>query len=129
MPALNFTRFVDQVEDGRKTQTIRATRKRPIKVGDKLHLFTGMRRHGCRRLSPSKGVECYYTADIEIRRDPEGVSILVDARRYFALAYALISDDGFEDAHSFFDYFVPKVGDVFKGQIIRWFFWGERSAR
>jgi hypothetical protein len=36
MPAINFTKFIEKVEDGRKTQTIRATRKNPIKAGDRV---------------------------------------------------------------------------------------------
>ncbi|XHR27534.1 MAG: hypothetical protein ACFUZC_16510 [Chthoniobacteraceae bacterium] len=44
MPALNFLkRFADDVESGHKLHTIRAKRKHPIKVGDRLFLNTGMR--------------------------------------------------------------------------------------
>jgi len=51
MPALNFqARFADAVERGDKTQTIRAPRKRPFKVGDNLYLYTGMRTKWCRKL-------------------------------------------------------------------------------
>ena len=51
MPSLNLTVFIDKVESGEKRQTIRLHRKRPIKVGDTLYLFTGMRTKGCRRLT------------------------------------------------------------------------------
>lgn len=53
MPALNFQpRFAKMVENGTKRQTIRALRKdgRDPKLGDMIHLYTGMRTKKCRRL-------------------------------------------------------------------------------
>ena len=50
MPALNYTVFVDKVESGEKKHTIRKERKVPIKVGDKLIMFTGQRTTACREL-------------------------------------------------------------------------------
>ena len=51
MPALNFQeQFAAAVESGEKRQTIRSERKRPIKVGDTLYLYTGMRTKRCRKL-------------------------------------------------------------------------------
>ena len=50
MPSLNFTIFVGKIEDGTKRQTIRLARKRPVKVGDYLYFFTGMRTKKCRKL-------------------------------------------------------------------------------
>jgi len=128
MPSLNFTKFVDEVECGLKTQTIRRTRKRPIKAGDRLHLFAGARTKHCRRLSPPGGATCYYVADIEIYRHPyyfgvgvklDGVACSINEGR------AIIVDDGFESESSFFDFFVPNIGDVFHGYLIRWDWWGD----
>lgn len=48
MVSFNFTVFIDKVESGEKTQTIR--RKRRCKPGDRLQLYTGMRHKGCRKL-------------------------------------------------------------------------------
>jgi len=51
MPALSFNKqFARLVELGRKRQTIRVKRKRPIKAGDRLYLYTGMRTKVCRKL-------------------------------------------------------------------------------
>jgi hypothetical protein len=51
MPSLNFkAQFAESVESGSKKQTIRANRKHPIRIGDTLYLFTGMRTRNCRRL-------------------------------------------------------------------------------
>lgn len=51
MALLNFQKqFADLIEAGTKRQTIRAARKYPIKVGDKLYLYTGLRTKYCRKL-------------------------------------------------------------------------------
>jgi hypothetical protein len=51
MPALNFkSHFAGAVKTGLKLQTIRAHRKQPIKPGDRLYLYTGMRTKKCRLL-------------------------------------------------------------------------------
>lgn len=48
---LNFQiRFVPRIESGEKTHTIRATRKRPPKVGEICHCYTGLRQKGARLL-------------------------------------------------------------------------------
>lgn len=75
MPSLNFSVFVDKVELGLrepknplgKRQTIRKIRvlkgkPHPIKLGDPLYLFTGMRTKNCRRLNlnPEKCVETFF---------------------------------------------------------------------
>ena len=60
MPGLNFhKRFADNVESGRKRQTIRAFRVIPIKPGDMLYLYTGLRTKYARKLGqyPAKSVE------------------------------------------------------------------------
>jgi len=55
MPALNFqSRFADLVASGKKRQTIRPVRRHPIKAGDLLHLFTGMRTKRCKRLPSAR---------------------------------------------------------------------------
>jgi hypothetical protein len=47
MGLYNFQeRFVPFIESGEKTHTIRAKRKHPAKVGEILHLYTGLRRRG-----------------------------------------------------------------------------------
>lgn len=51
MVAYSFkARFADAVADGRKTQTIRAPRKRHARPGETLQLYTGMRTKQCRKL-------------------------------------------------------------------------------
>jgi len=52
MPALNFQKqFVELVRERKKRQTIRLVRKYPIKVGDKLYLYYGMRTKYCKKIA------------------------------------------------------------------------------
>jgi len=54
MPLLGFTKLLDKLLDGTKTQTIRKPRKHPLKVGDILHIFWKMRTKQCRKLGEAK---------------------------------------------------------------------------
>jgi hypothetical protein len=128
MPSLNFTKFVDKVENGSKTQTIRAIRKRPIKVGDTLHLFTGQRHPGCRRLSPPEGVVCTAVNTINIMGDPFSLAIIaVDGRELNSSdTIDLALRDGFDSAGDFRRFFIGEKRETrFHGQLIRWKWWGE----
>lgn len=127
MPSLNFTMFVDQVLDGRKTQTIRSLRKHPIKVGDTLHLFTGMRRPGCRRLSPKGGVICTHVAPCWMRISDDALPIIIVDGRELSTPeqLELARLDGFVTAMEFRRWFQGlRRTRVFDGQLIRWNYWG-----
>ena len=66
MPLLNFKQqFVDPIERGSKRHTIRATRKVPIRVGDKLYLYCGLRHKGAFRILPEPQT-CTKTYNIQI---------------------------------------------------------------
>lgn len=125
MPALNFKKqFEPHIRSKRKKHTIRAKRERPIKVGDKLYLYTGMRTKSCQKITEA---ECVKVEDIQIApyRTPLGPSaierfgIFVDGiplneDECEALAYR----DGFRDFKTmmlFWDGRLP-----FKGDIIHW---------
>ena len=47
---INFTKFIDKILSGEKCQTIRQPRKLPIKPGDTLNLYTGLRTKDCQLL-------------------------------------------------------------------------------
>jgi hypothetical protein len=119
--------FVDKVEDGRKTQTIRATRKIPIKTGDTLHLFTGQRTGNCRRLTPLEGVECIYVGRIfMLKRSPWSHLFQLDGRDLSTSDMIQLStQDGFPSLPDFLTFFLPKDQDDFLGQLIRWNYWAE----
>lgn len=115
MPALNFQkRFAGRVEDGSKRQTIRAMRKHPIRQGDRLYLYTGMRTRSCRKLG---GATAILVRDILITQTAvklDGDTLA--ARRVAELARA----DGFESVSEFKDFFRTQHGLPFRGQLIQW---------
>ncbi len=127
MPALNFhSRFAPLVESGLKRQTIRATRKRPIRVGDTLFLYTGMRTKHCRRLMVAR---CSFVAEIRIQKDPDMAHfdpspiayplVYMDGwRGCSALSIAIA--DGFNSLAEMVSWFHETHGLPFVGQLIRW---------
>lgn len=116
MPALNFQKqFADKIESGEKRQTIRALRKNPIKVGDKIYLYTGQRTSSCRKLCD---VTCREILDIEITGHG-GVwindkSLNDNEKKELAIA------DGFKDWPDMLRWFRYQHGFAFTGQIIEW---------
>jgi hypothetical protein len=59
MPPLGFNAFHNEVKNGKKRQTIRKQRKRPIKVGGTLYLYWHLRRKDCHLLRKAKFVETF----------------------------------------------------------------------
>ena len=55
MPVINFNGHTDLIRTFKQRYTLRADRKNPIKPGDKLYLYTGMRTKGAENLL--KGVK------------------------------------------------------------------------
>ena len=120
MPALNYTVFVDKVESGEKRQTIRRLRKRPIKVGDRLHHFAGMRTKHCRRLRAEE--EDYCKTEQRIRRE-SGLWYQRQVRAWLLMSWADIEliarRDGFECFWDF-DQWFSRYDDGEILQVIRW---------
>ena len=124
MPALNFKpQFVPFILDGRKTHTIRATRKYPVKAGDTLYLYTGLRHKGAKLLM---AVECVKAEQIEIlavaqRAPSTALNFMITISGQVldvSEKEALARRDGFRDfaeMMSFWDGRLP-----FSGQIIHW---------
>lgn len=121
MPSLNFqARFAPLVESGEKRQTIRANRKRPIKVGDTLYLYTGLRSPGARLLTTAVCSEAW---TIELRQTQARPEILFDGKplSWNGLgAHALAVRDGFENILELLAWFERTHGFPFRGQVIRW---------
>jgi hypothetical protein len=129
MPSLSFSKqFAAAVESGQKRQTIRAERRHPIKVGDRLFLYTGMRTKACRKLGE---VVCTNVKPVSITWQPFqlnhhrghwpvvkiGESVL-DGLELDAFAKA----DGFAGFEDFMQWFVGgrDEGRTFTGQLIEW---------
>jgi len=118
MPILNFQRrFADAVEYGQKKQTIRATRKYPIKVGDKLYLYTGLRTKAARKLGEAicTGVRTFEIMDNGLSFIVNGINLYYeDYMNRFAHA------DGFDNWQEMVRWFSKVHGLPFKGDIIQW---------
>jgi len=118
MPALNFKKeFTAHIYSGKKHQTIRATRKRPIKVGDKLYLYTGMRTKKCKKIGD---VVCTKAESIVIDRR---TGIIIDQKFYSLLSAKverLAKADGFKNKYDFLNFFISDKNPHFEGQIIYW---------
>ena len=126
MPALNFkAQFVPKIQDGTKRHTIRATRKVPVKRGDALYLYCGMRHKGAFRILPD-AVKCTETQTIQIQSLVGGVRIVIDGNELAEdEMQRLAQADGFENLAAFYHFWQTTHGDAqghvnFAGQIIHW---------
>ncbi len=116
MPALNFQeRFAELVENGEKRQTIRRVRKRPIKPGDMLYLYTGMRTKRCRKLRLAR---CEKVESIRIEK--YGGAIISDEGWIEpAFLQAFAEEDGFDSWEEMRDWFDKQYGLPFEGALIQ----------
>ena len=115
MSALNFQKqFAALVQSGQKRQTIRATRKQPIKVGERLYLFTGMRTKACRNL---RTATCRKVCGVELTANSIKIDGVLMSRMEFD---DFARDDGFEHYHQMRLWFEKNHGFPFTGQIICW---------
>jgi len=121
MPALNFSsQFAPAVESGDKLQTIRRVRKHPIRAGDRLVLYTGMRTPACRKLREAR---CIKTTPIRIC--PCTATVYLNDRRLSRLEAARVARrDGFGSLKAFCEWFretyrIP-YGHFFEGVLIGW---------
>ena len=106
MPSLGFNVFHNEVKRGKKRQTIRRHRKRPIKVGDTLYLYWHLRRKDCHLLRVEKCVETF--------TEPWGV---------LKVSEDIAKHDGFKSATEMCEWFnrtqdLPDDKELF--DVIRW---------
>jgi hypothetical protein len=120
MPLLNFkSQFVQPIREGRKRHTIRAERKIPVKVGDKLYLYSGLRQKGAFRILLD-AVTCTRVENIVIGYG--------EARRFVLTVDGQVLDrsererlaraDGFKDFDKMMEFWRGRL--PFKGNIIHW---------
>lgn len=140
MPALNFMpQFVDPIRAGTKHHTIRATRKVPVKRGDKLYLYCGMRHKGAFRILP-EAQTCTKTYPIRIYIKFVASALTLISEEVFVGEDRLLPDelatlaqaDGFPDWNQMRWFWMKTHGKNrrsmgskltivdFKGQIIHW---------
>lgn len=113
MVSFNFQPdFVDHILSGRKKQTIRQSKR--CNVGDKMHLFTGLRTRNCKRIAD---VICVKTDYCAIR--PSGLTF-GDADQW-PNADQFARDDGFMDFQDMLKWFQIKYGSsCFIGHVHKW---------
>ena len=117
MGALNFQKqFVNAVLNGEKTQTIRKARKYPIKKGETLYLYTGLRTKNTRKLKEVICEAVYHIiiTDKLVRFNSDITINTLEWLNIFARA------DGFKDWKNMIDWFHDTHGLPFKGQLITW---------
>ena len=134
MPGIDFKkRFAEMVKAGEKTQTIRKRRTPPIKEGDHLTLWTGMRTKNCQ---PLIDATCTKVAPIKIIPDRGEIwawdeeSEWQDADGVYGNFFLLKPDDadafakadGFDSLPEFFKFFANYPTDVlhFELVVIHW---------
>lgn len=122
MGLYNFQkRFVPFIESGEKTHTIRAKRARSPKVGETLHLYTGLRQKGARLLMR---VLCTKVEEITIDalkgRSLKGMyEVTIDAMPlHSSEKKQLAIRDGFENFKEMMEFWEGRL--PFEGHIIHW---------
>ena len=122
MVAYNFQKqFADDVETGRKRQTIRAGEPR-CKPGDALQLYTGMRSKACRKLRDAVCAEVRPIVIVHDDRMYGGTAIILNRRRLESPAdgRSLARADGFENAEQMCRWFEETHGLPFDGHVVNW---------
>jgi hypothetical protein len=125
MPSINFSVFVDKVISEEKRQTIRKMRKTPIKQGDKLFLYSGLRTKQSKLLGLTTCKEVFTIWLSDESGDMRGSKHTswglweMNAIELECLAKM----DGFENAEEMFQWFTKTHGQL-RGrrefQVIRW---------
>ncbi len=112
-------RFADKVATGVKRQTIRPTRKRPIKAGDFLSLrkWEG-KAYRSKQIELATGT-CIGVYDIEILEHTAIIDGLDYDRRGVGIHY-FATADGFESWGHMRDWFKETHGLPFVGSLIQW---------
>lgn len=123
MPLIGFTVFKDKILSGKKRQTIRVLRKKPVEVGDKLCLYWHLRQKDCEKLK-----EAHCTEEFQIQFDSGFIFTdkVIKGSLNCALSNKekdrLAKKDGFKNAEEMLEWFYSKYDDVEDRifQVIRW---------
>lgn len=120
----------DLVEAGVCRQTIRASRRYPVKVGDRLYHYRGLRTPNARKLRAGVQDFCQQTFPVELRAKKGGSVWIVDGterEKTDTVLLDIATRDGFGSVEAMTDWFLknhkpkdPSSGLLFKGDVIRW---------
>lgn len=117
MPLLGFKKqFAPLIESGAKRQTIRAKRKdgKNPHIGERLHLYTGLRTKSCRKLGEATCINVQEIAIFAAGIVLSGVWLSTNDQECLARA------DGFDDFGKMSDFFEKEHGLPFWGLLIEW---------
>jgi hypothetical protein len=120
MALINFSRedFIDAVANGSKHFTIRQLRKNPIKKGETLQLYTGLRTKQAKKL---KDTICKNVWDIKIENKKNEFLFWLEGKELTTKKVKDISNKiGFDSVEEWIEYFKEKYKFPFKGQLIEW---------
>jgi hypothetical protein len=113
MALINFSeRFAEMVRVKVKRQTIRPPRKRPVKIGETIHLYAGLWTKRARKLGTAR---CCDYQKITIRH--EGIEFVFG---FCPKPNELAHGDGFLNWEDMRNWFKDKYGLPFHGVLIRW---------
>jgi hypothetical protein len=114
-------RFVGMVESGKKRQTIRRARQRPIRVGDRLSLRAWSDKPYRSKQIVLREATCSRVSTIEIDETFQEIVFVVDGQRLQQEQWArLARDDGFACTTDMLDWFRDVHGLPFRGVLISW---------
>jgi hypothetical protein len=120
MVAYSFkSMFAPKILDGTKRQTIRADRKRHVRPGEELQLYTGMRTRQCRLIAR---VTCEELARVRLMFEDMLVFINGDVAFEPRDVDVFARRDGFEDWPSMRWFWQTEHGAIneFEGVLITW---------
>ena len=120
MALINFSRkdFIKAVVEGSKHFTIRQLRKKPIRKGEALQLYTGLRTKQAEKL---RDAVCKNTWDIKIENKKDELLFSLNGKQLSLKEVKDISKNiGFESVEGWIEYFKEKYKFPFKGQLIEW---------
>lgn len=110
--------FAPKILDGSKKFTIRNRRKVEPKIGDTLHMYTGLRTKQTERITSAHKLTGIQLVDIEIKKVGGGIystKITVDGKILdVGLMDFFAKCDGFNDLESFRDYWINQLGEKTK---------------
>lgn len=118
MPLLGFKKVYEPlIISGKKKQTIRQTRKSPIKPGDKLFMYVGLRTKHCRKIGEAI---CSEIGKIQIQEMTAWVFTKTLGWQSIRLLDQFAQNDGFDNWKKMRDFFKKQYGFPFKGILIKW---------
>lgn len=120
MVAYSFQkRFVPLIRQGLKTQTIRANRKRHVRVGQLIQLYTAMRTAQCERIIPD--TPCTGIHPISIEWDGARIARIVVGGLPVRNHDGFATLNGFASIEDMTEFWLQHHGPLpFQGVVIEW---------